>query len=123
MSVRHNQGEYDVIMADTIARHKQGLPIFFYTWTPYWVSSVLVPGRDVVWLEVPFSSSPDPNIKDTRLPDGRNLGFPPDNIEIIANKTFLAKNPAARRFFQLVKVPVQDINTNNFLIYQEQQQP
>jgi ABC-type proline/glycine betaine transport system substrate-binding protein len=45
-------------MADTITRYKAGKPILYYTWTPYWVSNVLKPGKDVVWLQVPFSACP-----------------------------------------------------------------
>ena len=32
--------------------------MLYYTWTPYWVSNELKPGKDVVWLEVPFSHCP-----------------------------------------------------------------
>ena len=39
---------------------KKAKPVLYYTRTPYWISDVLKPGRDVVWLEVPFS-----------MPDGR----------------------------------------------------
>ena len=67
----HNQGSYSAIIADTIARYRQGQPIFYYTWTPYWVSGVLVPGKDVVWLQVPFSALPGERQEvDTSLPDG-----------------------------------------------------
>ncbi len=54
-TVTHNQGNYAAMMADTIARYKEGKPVLHYTWTPYWVSDVLKPGKDVVWLQVPFS--------------------------------------------------------------------
>lgn len=57
-NVTHNQGNYAAIIADTISRYKKGDPILYYTWTPYWVSGELVPGKDVVWLEVPFSALP-----------------------------------------------------------------
>ena len=50
-TVTHNQGEYNAIIADTIARHANGKPILYYTWTPYWVSGALVPGKDVEWLD------------------------------------------------------------------------
>jgi glycine betaine/proline transport system substrate-binding protein len=56
-TVTHKQGSYAALMADTIARFKQDKPVLYYTWTPYWVSAVLRPGADVVWLQVPFSSS------------------------------------------------------------------
>lgn len=54
----HNQDNYATIIADTISRYKKGDSILYYTWTPYWVSGVLVSGGDVVWLEVPFSALP-----------------------------------------------------------------
>ncbi len=50
----------------------KGDPILYYTWTPYWVSGVLVPGKDVVWLEVPFSSLPGERKDiDTTLKNGK----------------------------------------------------
>ncbi|MCG6282912.1 glycine betaine/L-proline ABC transporter substrate-binding protein ProX, partial [Vibrio diabolicus] len=45
-TVTHNQGNYAAIIADTISRYKKGDSILYYTWTPYWVSGVLVPGKD-----------------------------------------------------------------------------
>jgi glycine betaine/proline transport system substrate-binding protein len=52
-TVKHVQGSYAALMADTISRYQRGEPVLYYTWTPYWVSGVLVPGRDVVWLQAP----------------------------------------------------------------------
>ncbi len=53
-TVTHQQGTYSALIADTITRYKSGKPMLYYTWTPYWVSNELKPGKDVVWLEVPF---------------------------------------------------------------------
>ena len=39
--IQHVQGNYSALIADTITRYQQGKPIFYYTWTPYWVSNVL----------------------------------------------------------------------------------
>ncbi|MFD1810490.1 glycine betaine ABC transporter substrate-binding protein [Gemmobacter lanyuensis] len=58
-TVTHNQGEYNAIIADTIARQRNGDAVLYYTWTPYWVSGALVPGKDVEWLSVPYTSLPD----------------------------------------------------------------
>ena len=44
-TVTHNQGSYSAIIADTITRYKAGESVLYYTWTPYWVSGVLVPGK------------------------------------------------------------------------------
>ena len=58
-TVTHVQGSYAALIADTLGRYKRGEPILYYTWTPYWVSGVLVPGKDVIWLKVPFSANTD----------------------------------------------------------------
>lgn len=110
--VTHRQGSYPALMADTIARFKQGQPILYYTWTPYWVSAVLKPGADVVWLQVPFSATQG-GAPDTQLPNGRNYGFQADREQIVANRVFIDANPAAARLFEVMKLPIADINAQN----------
>jgi len=120
-SVVHNQGNYSAMIADTIARFKEGKPILYYTWTPYWVSDVLVPGRDVVWLQVPFSAMPGAQKKvDTKLPNGANYGFPVNAMHIVANKAWAEKNPAAAKLFSEMKLPIADINAQNSRMHQGQ---
>jgi glycine betaine/proline transport system substrate-binding protein len=64
-----------------------------------------------VWLEVPFSSLPEVGREaDTQLPDGRNLGFGVNTIRVLANREFIGENPAAEQFFELAKVPIEDVN-------------
>ena len=113
--VTHQQGNYAALMADTMARFKDDKPILYYTWTPYWVSAVLRPGVDVVWLQVGASGTQAPNaqIEATRLANGRNYGFEADAQYIVANKAFIEKNPAAARLFALMKLPIADINAQN----------
>ncbi|ESD61783.1 glycine betaine/L-proline ABC transporter substrate-binding protein ProX [Escherichia coli] len=96
-TVTHNQGNYAAMMADTISRYKEGKPVFYYTWTPYWVSNELKPGKDVVWLQVPFSALPGDKNADTKLPNGANYGFPVSTMHIVANKAWAEKNPAAAK--------------------------
>ncbi|QCP60546.1 glycine betaine/L-proline ABC transporter substrate-binding protein ProX [Pantoea sp. SO10] len=113
-TVEHNQGNYSAMIADTITRFKQGKPVFYYTWTPYWVSDVLKPGKDVVWLQVPFSSLPGEQSKvDTKLANGANYGFPVNTMHIVANKVWTEKNPAAAKLFAEMKLPIGDINAEN----------
>lgn len=114
-TVTHDQGNYSAIMADTIARYKRGESILYYTWTPYWISAVLVPGKDVVWLQVPFSSLPNSN-RDTRLPNGRNYGFPMNSMKIVANKKFAQENPAAAKLFSVMKVNINDVSAENMMM-------
>ncbi|MCW8903900.1 glycine betaine/L-proline ABC transporter substrate-binding protein ProX, partial [Sedimenticola sp.] len=102
------------IIADTIARYKQGDSIFYYTWTPYWVSGVLVPGKDVVWLQVPFSSLPGARENvDTSLPDGSNYGFQANTQRIIANRAWAEANPAAAKLFSIMQLSNNDISAQN----------
>lgn len=112
-TVTHNQGEYSAIIADTIARYRDGQSILYYTWTPYWVSGVLVPGRDVVWIEAPFSSLPDGRDADTTLPNGKNYGFEINKQNIVANQDFIAENPAAAKLFEVMQIPVRDVSAQN----------
>lgn len=107
-TVTHNQGSYFALMGDTITRYEAKQPIFYFTWSPQWVGSVLVPGRDVVQLNVPFSASTDGS--DTALPDGSNQGFKTNDIVILANRQFLKDNPAAKKLFEAIQIPLADVN-------------
>ena len=122
-TVTHNQGSYSALIADTITRFKAGKPVLYYTWTPYWVSIELKPGKDVVWLEVPFSSLPgEQKGSNTQLPNGKNYGFVVNSQQIVANKAWAEKNPAAARLFEVMRLPVADINAQNHLMSQGQNQ-
>lgn len=114
-TVTHNQGEYNAIIADAIARHAGGQPILYYTWTPYWVSGALVPGKDVEWLSVPYTSLPDGGTGVTEF-EGKNLGFAVDNLRIVARNDFLAANPAAAKLFEVAEISINDISAENKLI-------
>jgi glycine betaine/proline transport system substrate-binding protein len=114
-TVAHNQGEYNAIIADTIARLKVGKPVLYYTWTPYWVSGVLVPGKDVEFLAVPSTSLPD-NAQANTVFDGKNLGFPVDSLRIVARNDFLKANPAAAKFFEVATIDINDVSAENKLI-------
>ncbi|MGD2053121.1 MAG: glycine betaine/L-proline ABC transporter substrate-binding protein ProX [Gammaproteobacteria bacterium] len=112
-TVQHNQGEYSAVIADTISRYRDGSPILYYTWTPYWVSGVLVPGKDVVWIEVPFSSLPDDRNVDTTLPNGKNYGFEINRQNIVANRQFVDANPAAARLFEVMQISPDHVSAQN----------
>ena len=110
-SINHDQGVYFALIADTITRYRSGEPILYYTWSPLWVSSVLRPDVDTLWLNVPFTALPgERKDADTSLPDGRNPGFTVNTIRILARKDFLADNPAANKFFELLAIPIGDVN-------------
>jgi glycine betaine/proline transport system substrate-binding protein len=114
-TVMHNQGAYNAIIADAIARAGNGEPILYYTWTPYWVSGALVPGEDVEWLSVPYTSLPDGVEANTEF-DGKNLGFAVDAMYILARDEFLEANPAAAALFEAAEIDVNDISAQNKLM-------
>ncbi|MDN3679720.1 glycine betaine/L-proline ABC transporter substrate-binding protein ProX [Vibrio tapetis subsp. quintayensis] len=116
-TVAHNQGNYAAIIADTISRYKNGESILYYTWTPYWVSGVLVPNEDVVWLEVPFSALPGERKNvDTTLSNGKNYGFEMNSMRIIANKAFAEQNPSAAKLFEIIKLNINDVSAQNMMM-------
>ena len=114
-TVTHNQGAYNAIIADTIARNEAGENILYYTWTPYWVSGALVPGEDVEWLAVPYSSLPDGTNIETTF-NGKDLGFAIDSIRVVASDDFLNANPAAAKLFELAKIDINDISAQNKMV-------
>ncbi len=119
------KASYSASMADAIGRYREGKPIFFYTWTPNWTVGMLKPGKDVVWLEVPYPSLPkdQKNLeKYTSLKNvkgcagGHNpckLGWPANDIRPVANKAFLKKNPAIKKLFEEMRIPIKAIYAQN----------
>jgi ABC-type proline/glycine betaine transport system substrate-binding protein len=122
-TVEHIQGDYSPLMSETIARYKSGKPILFYTWTPNWTLGTLIPGKDVVWIQVPFASLPDEKkhlknqttIKGVAgcVDDPCAIGFPLNDIRVVANKQFLKKFPDIKKLLELVKISLQDISGQN----------
>lgn len=111
--VEHNQGEYAAIIADTIANYKTGKSILYYTWTPYWVSGKLVPGKDVVFLQVTHSANP--NTDSTKLPNGADYGFNVNHQKIVASAN-VKKHKDIAKLFELVKLDVNDVSGQNMLM-------
>jgi glycine betaine/proline transport system substrate-binding protein len=112
--IEHNQGEYSAIIADTIARFNQGKSILYYTWTPYWVSGKMVPGKDTVWLQVTHSAHPV--TKSTKLGNGMDFGFNVNNQRIVANKSVATKHPDVAKLFEIMSISVNDVSSENMLI-------
>lgn len=117
-TVTHHHGPYETLIEQVIERHRGGQPVLYYAWTPYWVSSVLVPGRDVIWLTVPFSSRPgDTDRSRTALPDGTDYGFALNTIRILVNRRFAEAHPDAMTLFRLMRLPARDISAQNLRMH------
>ncbi|WP_097305389.1 glycine betaine/L-proline ABC transporter substrate-binding protein ProX [Pseudomonas chlororaphis] len=116
-TVTDNRGSYFALMADTIARYQQGKPILYFTWVPQWISSVLVEGKDVVWLSVARTDLPGgKNDVDTSF-NGKNLGFPVDTIKAVFNKEFAEKNPVAVKFLSEMQISTDDESAQNLKMH------
>jgi glycine betaine/proline transport system substrate-binding protein len=126
-TVEHVQGEYALLMADTIARYQRGEPILFYTWTPNWTVNKLKPGEDVVWVEVPSPSLPeDQKAMEseefttvsgiTGCVEGKDpcaIGWPYGDIRVVMNTEFMNNNEAAVRLAEAVRIPFEEITEQN----------
>lgn len=120
------KASYSASMADAIAAYGQGDPIFFYTWTPNWTVDALVPGEDVVWIEVPEVDLPEELMEladaatlegvEGCVADPCTLGFPANDIQPVVNSSFLEENPAVRVVLEEASIPVADIFAQNALM-------
>jgi len=120
-SVSHRQGSYAVLIADVITRFKAGQPVLYYTWIPLWPSSIMKPGQDVVWLEVPFSALPGSRAnEDTTLPNGKNYGFSRNTQHIVVSKAFADAHPDVAKLAEVMQLPVADITAQNALMAEGQ---
>ena len=114
---------YTASMADALARYKNGQPVFFFTWAPNWTIFKFKPGVDVMWINVPEIKARPIEVEAIdrmtvagvvgAVSDPAILGFVAADIQIVANKKFLNDNPAARKFFELFTLSLDDINEQN----------
>jgi glycine betaine/proline transport system substrate-binding protein len=117
------KASYSASMADALARYNAGKPAFFYTWAPNWTIFKFKPGKDVVWINVPEikpTEAQEPQVDrltvsgiEGAVSDPVKLGFVVADIQIVANKEFLAANPSAKEFFRVFTLPLGDINEQN----------
>ena len=122
------KASYSASMADAVARYKSGEPVFFYTWTPNWTVNRFKPGKDVMWINVP-KITPSPAQKgyedamvhsgvDGAVTDPIKMGFPGNDIVVVANNQFLADNPAAAKMFEVMTIPFSDIAAQNAKMFE-----
>lgn len=112
---------YPAAMADAVAAYESGSPVLFYTWTPNWTVNELVPGEDVVWIEVPEVNLPDAEIAATVVAqsiegcvnDPCLLGFPANSIDAVVNSEFLGENPAVRALLENAEISITDVYAQN----------
>ena len=117
------QDSYDALFGDVRRRIDKGKPTLYFTWTPNYTSAQLVPGRDVVWLDLGGEAVPGQG-EPTSLPDGTctadpcRTGFTPSDIRVAANEEFLQANPQIAALFEMVEIPVADISKQNLEMFE-----
>jgi glycine betaine/proline transport system substrate-binding protein len=106
------QADYSASMADAIAKYKNGKSVLFYTWTPNWTVGALELGKDIVWIEVPYSKTKVvkvPNATKSKI----NMGFGADDIRPAANVDFLKANPKIEKMLKKASIPLADVAAQN----------
>jgi glycine betaine/proline transport system substrate-binding protein len=121
--INPNKATYEAGMASAMAAYKSGEPIFFYTWAPNWTIFRLKPNEDVMWINVPEilpTEAQAPGKErmtvagvEGAVSDPVKLGFVVSDIRIVANKKVMEENPAAKVFFEILTLPLSDINEQN----------
>ncbi len=126
---------YDAMFAEFLVKAQQGEPAIMYTWTPTSYLAQAIPGETTMWISVANDSVLDDSNpleadggeaycqrcgetlgyqglgEDTCLqgPDGCQTGWEAADIEITANKDWLANEPVAREMFNQFKPPLIDL--------------
>ena len=106
------QADYSASMADAIAKFKNDKSVLFYTWTPNWTVGALELGKDIVWIEVPYSETKAvkvPNATKSKI----NMGFGADDIRPAANVDFLKANPKIEKMLKKASIPLADVAAQN----------
>ncbi|MGH1541746.1 MAG: glycine betaine/L-proline ABC transporter substrate-binding protein ProX [Arenicella sp.] len=114
-TIDHNTSGYFKLLDKSIERYKEGKPILYFAWAP-WSVALLVPGRDVVWLEVPFTSLPNGETNVNTVIDGVNVGFIVDQIVTVMGRDFALENKAAAKFLSLLQIPESDESIQNLKV-------
>ena len=115
-TVEQISGDYNPLARESIERMKNGNPLLLYTWTPNWTLGELQPGSDVLWLDVSITEQEEKEkingLKGAAV-DPIHLGFSLNDIRCVANRTFLQQYPKIRKLFEVVQIPLADIQRQN----------
>ncbi len=132
-SIKPIKASYEAGMAAALGRYKSGEPASFYTWAPNWTIFKFKPGKDAVWINVPEIKPTETQKDDVdkmtasgvkgAVTDPINLGFVVSDIRIVANNKFVNANPAAKKFFEVFKLPLSDLNEQNTRMNEGEKSP
>lgn len=115
-TVKLVQGEYTTLAADAVGRYSAGKPIFLYTWYPNPTTMKLLPGKDLVWLQLKKVELPGDQMQKYKAQpkvegcasDPCNIGWLPTVYYIGVGKKWADENPAAVELFRQIKMVLAD---------------
>jgi glycine betaine/proline transport system substrate-binding protein len=115
------QGEYNVLVGDTVARFNSGQPVLLYAWYPNTATVRLEPGKDLVWLEMradesAFGRQIQTNGGCASGQDPCDIGWNPTTYFVGLNAAWGAANPLATKFLSLMRMPLADRVAQNKLM-------
>ncbi len=115
--------DYGPMMNGAVQRLADGEPVLYFSFTPNWVNGVMIPGRDVAWVPVPFASYPDgfdgldedATVVEVAgcLDDPCNMGFEPNDIRAVAASSLLEREPAVSSLLTDFTISLDDISDQN----------
>ncbi len=125
-NIRQITQDYYAMFAEAADNAGRGVPMVAFTWTPSVFIAELRPGDNVYWMGV------DDILDDQRGADGTGgfasigrdqcpsaaeqpsglckIGWIANDIRVTARNGFLDANPAAKRLFEVVELPVTDVS-------------
>lgn len=109
------QGQYTALSADALGRYAGGESIFIYTWYPNPTTMQLLPGQDLVWLELRNPTLPPDQLEQYEPLAGIDgcanpceIGWLPTTYYIGVSEVWAQENPAAVAFFERIKMKLED---------------
>ena len=97
-------GHYEITILNGLKKLRDGEPVIAYFYTPHWATDKLKIGTKTVKIGL------EPPNKNGEYGKFGQYGFPRTAIKIAANKQWIANNPAAQRLFEVVQLPLTEID-------------
>lgn len=119
-------GDYDALVQLAQRRIQARQPVLIYAWTPTATVEILPLGDAVAWLDTSPAGSPNSVVTMERSDCTRvqcRMGFDVNDIRVAANSEFLAENPAAAVLFEVVEIPIGDIQAQNLAMTRGEDSP
>ncbi len=120
--INHVDAGYSANFAEVLSRIDSGESTLYYTWGPSAWLLALTPGEDVMWVNAPGIVEDEAERAtgvEVAVTDPIEMGYPPADIQVAANQSFLDENPAAAELFRQVRLPLEWISAIDTRIGEE----